>query len=169
MCIRDSSQTPPCRIPAAGSSSGPPCTRSSVHDSRSRQRILAQDFGETPPRQPSPACAATQPVPPYTKDSPIELPETAVVRSTSIVLVVAAEFGIQGFLLPVHRIMSVCPTPFGDRSQPSAEPFAYRPHMNCELPLPAASTGVCEPEEIEGLRFSSLSLRLPHRIAPKLN
>jgi len=29
--------------------------------------------------------------------------------------------------------------PFGDRCQPPTEPFSNRPHVYCELSLPAAS------------------------------
>ena len=42
--------------------------------------MLPQDFVIAIPRQPSPACAAAQPLLPYPTDAPIELLETAVVR-----------------------------------------------------------------------------------------
>ena len=92
---------------------------------------------------------------PDTTDTLIELHDTAVVRWSPGVLIVAAELGIQSLLLLDHRIVAVLLAPRGDRLQPSAEPFAHRLHMHCELPRPAAGTHVCQTEEIEGLGLSS--------------
>ena len=63
------------------------------------------------PRQPLSARSATQPGPPDATDSPVELPETAIVRRASVVLVMAAELGVQGLLLCVHRVMPVLLAP----------------------------------------------------------
>jgi hypothetical protein len=90
------------------------------------------------PRQPSPACAATQPLPPDATGAPIELPETAAVRRSPVVLVVAAELGVQSFLLGGHRLVPMLLAPFGDRLQPPAEPFTDRLHVHGKLPLSAA-------------------------------
>jgi len=57
------------------------------------------------------------------KDFPVELPKTKVVRRSSIMLVVAAELGIQHFLLFTHRVVPVLLAPFADRLQSSPEPF----------------------------------------------
>src|SRR5216684_5910204 len=106
--------------------------------------MLPQDFVIAIPRQPSPARAATQPFLPYPTDAPIELLKTAVVRRSSVVLVVAAELGVQGFPLLVHRLVPVLLAPGGDRLQSPAEPFADRLHVHGELPLPAAGAHVGE-------------------------
>jgi hypothetical protein len=63
------------------------------------------------------------------------LPKTAVVRWTTVVLVMAAEFGVKGFLLLSHRIVPVLLAPGEDRFQPSTEPFGDRLHVHCELPF----------------------------------
>src|SRR5260370_29692659 len=131
--------------------------------------MLPQEFNKPLPRQPSPARAATQPFPPDSTARPIELPETTVVRRSAVILVVAAELDVQGFQLLVHRIVPMFLTPFGDRLQPPAEPFADRPHVYCELPFPATGTDVREAEEIEGGRFLSLSPRVPFGVPPKFH
>jgi len=73
-------------------------------DPRWQQRKLAQDFLKPLPLQPLSTCAATQPFFPDALDSAIELSDTAVVRRPAVILVVAAEFGVQGFLLLTHRV-----------------------------------------------------------------
>src|SRR5258708_32039350 len=120
-----------------------------------------QEFNKPLPRQPSPARAATQPSPPDTTDRPIYLPETTVVRRSAVILVVAAELGVQGFQLHVHRLVPVFPTPFRHRLQPPAQSFADRPHVYCELPFPATGADVPAAEEIKGGRVPSLAARVP--------
>src|SRR5208283_4430092 len=61
--------------------------------------MLPQDSVISIPRQRSPACSTTQPLAPDTAYAAIELPDAVIVRRASIVLVVATEFGVQGFLL----------------------------------------------------------------------
>ena len=51
-------------------------------------------------------CPAAQPFPPDAQDSCIELPNCPVVRRASVVLVMAAELDVQGFLLLAHRIVN---------------------------------------------------------------
>jgi hypothetical protein len=75
----------------------------------------------------------------------------------------AAELGVQGFLLRVHRLVPVLLTPFGDRLQTPAEPFTDRLHVHGKLPVSAAGAHVGKAEKIEGLGFLSLSLRVPRR------
>ena len=58
----------------------------------------------------------------------IELPETSVARRATVILVMAAEFRIQGNLLCVHWLMPVLFAPVSDRLQPSAEPLGHRSH-----------------------------------------
>src|SRR5258708_32383313 len=128
-----------------------------------------QEFNKPLPRQPSPARAATQPSPPDTTDRPIYLPETTVVRRSAVILVVAAELGVQGFQLQVHRLVPMFLTPFSDRLQPPAEAFADRPHVYCELPFPATGADVREAEEIKGGRVLSLSPPVPFGGPPKFH
>ena len=131
--------------------------------------MLPQDFGEPLPRQPSPACAATQPFPPDTTDLPIELPKTMVVRRSPVVLVVAAELGIKGFLLLVHRIVPVLFAPFGDRLQTPTESLTDRLHVDCELPFSAECADVREAEEVERGRLLAPPLRIPFGKTPKFD
>src|SRR5579864_305302 len=131
--------------------------------------MLSQDVSKPLPRRASPACSATQPLPPDTTEPPIKLPETAVVRRPFVILVVAAEFGIQGFLLLAHRIMSVPLAPVGDCFQPPAESLADRLHLNCELPCPAACADVREAEEVECGRCLSPPPRTPFGKPPKFD
>ena len=62
----------------------------------------------------------------------------------------AAELGIQHFLLFAHRVVPVLLAPLAGRLQSSPEPFGYRLHMHCELALAAACANMREAEEIEG-------------------
>ena len=68
---------------------------------------MTEEFGIFLPRQFLPTSSATEPLPPDFADRPIELPEAPGVRRTSVILVVASEFGVEDFLLLVHRLMSV--------------------------------------------------------------
>jgi hypothetical protein len=76
--------------------------------------MLPQDCVISIPRQRTRACSTTQPLAPDTTYASIELPDAVVVRRAPIVLVVATEFGVQGFLLLVHWRAPVLFTPFGD-------------------------------------------------------
>jgi hypothetical protein len=97
----------------------------------------------------------------------MELPNSAVVRASSVVLVMAAELGVQGFLLLVHRIVPVLFAPFPDCLQPSTKPFGNRLHVHCELPLSATGAYVHKAQEIEGCRFLSLLPRVLSCISPE--
>src|SRR6202165_6116599 len=97
----------------------------------------------------------------------MELPDTAVVRRTSVVLVMAAELGVQGFLLLFHRIVPMPFAPVPDCLQSSAEPCGNRLHVHCELPLSAAGAYVHKAQEIEGCRFLSLLPRVLGCISPE--
>src|SRR5262249_55839407 len=63
--------------------------------------------------RPSP-CPPAEPLLPCLSDAPIELPQTAVVRGPPIVLVMAAEFRVEGGLLPFHGVVAMGLAPFGD-------------------------------------------------------
>jgi hypothetical protein len=73
----------------------------------------------------------------------------------------AAELGVQGFLLRVHRLVPVLLTPFGDRLQTPAEPFTDRLHVHGKLPVSAAGAHVGKAEKIEGLGFLSRQSQFP--------
>ena len=78
------------------------------------------EYGGVPfPGQPPRTCPTAQPFPPDAQDSLIELPNCAVVRRASVVLVMAAELGVQGFLLFAHGIVPVLFAPLPDGLQPS--------------------------------------------------
>ena len=102
------------------------------------------------PRQLRSPCSAAQPFSPDTTDSLVELPNGAGVRPSSVVLVMAAELGVQGFPLLAHRIVPVLLAPCPDCLQPSAEPLGNGLHVHCELPLSAAGAYVHKAQEIEG-------------------
>jgi hypothetical protein len=101
-------------------------------------------------------------------NTPIELQDTPIVRRSSVILVVAAELGGQGFLLLVHRFMTVRLAPLGDFVQAPAEPFTHRPHMYCERTLPALGADMCKAEESKCVRFSTLPFCLPHCTSSEL-
>ena len=129
----------------------------------------AKKLGVALPGQAVPPRSSIEPLLPDPHDAPIELQKTLGVRRSSIVLVVAAELGVEGFLLLIHRGMSVLLTPFGDRCEAPAEPLAHRPHVHCERPSPAAGADVRKAKKVEGV---GLLLPLPLRsflcVTPKL-
>lgn len=111
----------------------------------------AKKLGVSLPCQAVPTRSSIQPLLPDPHDAPIELQKALGVRRSPIVLVVASEFGVEGFPLLIHRGMSVLLTPFGDRREAPAEPLAHRSHMHCELPSPAAGADVRKAKKIEGV------------------
>src|ERR1700692_625010 len=111
------SQTPPCRFPAAGSSSRTLRLRPAMADPRRQQRMTSKELGISLPRPPVSACATLQSLSPDPNDTPIELQKVLKVCRSAVVLVVASELGVEGFLLLVHRCMSVLLAPCGDRRE----------------------------------------------------
>jgi hypothetical protein len=79
---------------------------------------------------------------------------------------VASEFGVEGFLLLAHLLVSVLLAPSGDCGQAPTEPFAHRPHVNSELPSSAACADVREPEEIEGAGLVPCRFAFPPAFRP---
>ena len=102
-------------------------------------------------------------------DLPIELPDAPVVRRAPVVLVVAPEFGVEGLLLRVHRVVPVRLAPLRDRLQATTEPFAHRAHVHCELPSSAACRDVREPKEIKCGRFLPLPLCVSYGLPAKFH
>src|SRR5260370_7428910 len=79
----------------------------------------------------------------------IELPDTSVVRRSSVILVVTPELGVQGFLLLVHRLVSVLLAPFCDCRQAPFKPFLHRSHVHRELPLSTSFAYVPESQAFQ--------------------
>ena len=130
--------------------------------------MTSKELGISLPRQPVSACATIQPLSPDPNDTPIELQKVLKVCRSAVVLVVASELGVEGFLLLVHRCMSVLLAPCGDRREAPAEPLAHRSHMHCELPSPAACANVRQTEKVEGAGFLlALPLRTFLSVTPK--
>src|SRR5215467_8304100 len=96
-------------------------------------RVLLLREG-TPPRPP------VKPFLPGPLDLPVELPQAAEVRGASVVLVVAAEFRIEGGVLPVHVVVAMGSAPFGDPFQGPPKALLHRLDMNRKLPSPATRT-----------------------------
>jgi hypothetical protein len=83
----------------------------------------------------------------------IELPDTSVVRRSSVILVVTSELAVEGFLLLVHRLVSVLLAPFGDCRRAPFKPFLHRSHVHGELPLSTACAYVREAEDVQSAGF----------------
>jgi hypothetical protein len=91
---------------------------------------------------------------------PKELPYSAVVRRSPVILVVAPELGVKGFLLLIHRHVAVFLAPFGNRRQAPSEPLVHRSHMHCELSLSTACADEREAKEIQSAGFHPPPLRI---------
>jgi len=131
--------------------------------------VVTEEFGIFLPRQFLPASSATEPLPPDFADGPIELPDAPGVRRTSVILVVASEFGVEGLQLLAHRLMAVLLAPSGYCHQAPSETLLHRLRIHHELPSPAACTDVREAEEIERGWFLPLPLRMFLRVSPKVH
>ena len=127
--------------------------KSRATDPRWQQRVAAEKGVIVLPRQPRPARSAIEPLVPELAGTPIKLPETLGVRGSPVVLIVAPELGIEGFLLLAHRCMSVLPAPCADRREAPTEPLAHRSHLHGELPSTAVCANVRQPEKVEVLGF----------------
>ena len=88
-------------------------------------------------------------------DEPIELPQTAVVRRSPVVLVVAPEFGVERRGLILDRVVPMVLAPLRHRLHTAPKAFAHGPDVNREPPPSAARTDVRETEEVEGRRLSA--------------
>jgi hypothetical protein len=96
-----------------------------------------------------------------------ELPDRTDLRSgvrrSSVILVVASEFGIEGFLLLSHLLVAVLLAPLGECGQAPTKPLAHRPHLDGALPSSAACADVRQAEEVEGAGLLRLPLRASFR------
>src|SRR6266849_4341509 len=100
-----------------------------------------------------PARAPVQPRVPEPSNEPIEPLETAIVRRSPVVLVVAPEFGIERRGLMLDRVVPMLLAPLRHRLHTAPKAFANRPDVNREPPPSAARTDVRETEEVEGRRL----------------
>jgi hypothetical protein len=94
-----------------------------------------------------------EPFLPDTTGRSVELPETSVVRGSPVVLVVALQFPVEGFLLLLHRIMPMLLAPGRYLHKTAPETLSHRSHVNREFPLPASFTDMREPKKIESCRL----------------
>src|SRR5260370_8749028 len=99
----------------------------------------------------------------------IELPDSSVVRRSSVILVVTPELGVQGFLLLVHRLVSVLLAPFGDCRQAPFKPFLHRSHVHGELPLSTACAYVREADDAQSSGFLPLPFRIVLSLPPEFH
>src|SRR5260370_33691815 len=98
------------------------------------------------PGHPGLTSASAEPLAPGMTDLLIELPDISVVRRAPVILVVAPEFSVKGFLLLIHRHVAVLPASFGDCRQAPSVPLLYRSHVHGALPLCAPCHSVRERE-----------------------
>lgn len=85
-----------------------------------------------------PACPAVEPLLPGFPNSTKELPNTTVVRGSPVILIVAAQLAVENFLLFLHRIMPMLPTPGRNLREATSKSFPHRPQVNGEFPIPAS-------------------------------
>src|SRR5260370_18701717 len=87
------------------------------------------------PGHPGLTSASAEPLAPGMTDLLIELPDISVVRRAPVILVVAPEFSVKGFLLLIHRHVAVLPAPFGRCPPPPSDTLLHRFPFHRELPL----------------------------------
>ena len=108
------SQIPSCRITATGSSGTTGRAGPRLCDPWSQKRITPKELPVDFPCEGPSSRPSIEPFLPDTPDAPVELPQAAVVRGSTVVLVVAAKFRVEGGLLLAHLVMSMDSAPFGD-------------------------------------------------------
>lgn len=98
-------------------------------------------------------CLATsppiEPFLPDPTDCPIELPQSPVVRGSSVVLIVAPELPVESFLLLLNRIVPMLLTPSRHLLQTALEPLSHRPEVDREIPSPASFADMRETKKVE--------------------
>ncbi len=96
--------------------------------------------------------ATSPPIEPFLPDPTNrskELPQSPVVRRPPVVLIVAPEFPIEGFLLLLNEIVPMLLTPSRHFLQTALEPLAHRPEVDREIPSPASFADMRESKKIE--------------------
>ena len=77
------------------------------------------------------------------------LPQTAVVRRSSVILVVALQNPVERFLLLSYRIVPMFLASLRHLLQAPFEPLTHRPHVNRELASSASFADVGKSKKIE--------------------
>src|SRR2546425_10489354 len=110
-----------------------------------------------------PARAPVQPRVPEPSNEPIEPLETAIVRRSPVVLVVAPEFGIERRGLMLDRVVPMVLAPLRHRPHTASKACAHGPDVNREPPPPAARTHMRETEKVEGRWLRRVGNARTHR------
>src|SRR6266849_9821028 len=118
-------------------------------DARQEQRMAVEQLLKRVPVKPLPSRAPVQPIAPEPPDEAIEPPQAAKVRRSSVVLVVAPEFGIERCGLILDRVVPMLLAPLRRRLHTTSKAFANGPDVNREPSPSAARTDVREAEEIK--------------------
>src|SRR6202162_5068368 len=141
-------------------------------NARATQRSEFQQLHEVAPWQRLPARPPSEPLVPEPPGQPIELPQTAIVRRSPVVLVVAPEFGIEHCGLVLDRVVPMLLAPLRHRLHAAPKAFADGPDVNRKPSPPSARTDVRKAEEIEGRGLRRVGMprqrRAPKRQQPRL-
>jgi hypothetical protein len=121
------------------------------------------------PRERAAARAPIEPLLPDTPNLPIELPQTAVVRGSAVVLVVASQLRVEGPGLLRHVTVSMLPTPFGNSREAAPQALLHRPDVERELPAQTSAAQVREAEDVEGICLGPIPFRLLEGRAPEVH
>src|SRR3989442_719701 len=114
-----------------------------------------------------PARAPVQPRVPEPSNEPIEPLETAIVRRSPVVLVVAPEFGIERRGLMLDRVVPMVLAPLRHRPHTASKACAHGPDVNRKPPPPAARTHMRETEKVEGRWLRRVGTARTHRAAER--
>src|SRR3984893_4875175 len=114
-----------------------------------------------------PARAPVQPRVPEPSNKPIEPLETAIVRRSPVVLVVAPEFGVERRGLMNDRVVPMVLAPLRHRLHTASKAFAHGPDVNRKPPPSAARTHMRETEKVEGRRLRRVGTARKRRAAER--
>jgi hypothetical protein len=141
-----------------------------MRDERAQQRVTSEQRFEVLPGERLATGAAVQPLLPDAAHTTVELPQTAVVRRTAVILVVPSQPGVERLTLFGDRFVPVALAPRRDALEPSALALAHRANMNGESPVAAACPDMGEAQEVERRRLTfPASARMGRCIATKLD
>src|SRR2546426_10570156 len=112
-----------------------------------------------------PARAPVQPRVPEPSNEPIEPLETAIVRRSPVVLVVAPAFGVERRGLMLDRVVPMVLAPLRHRPHTASKACAHGPDGNRKPPPPAARTHMRETENGEDRWIGSVGTARTHRKA----
>ena len=94
-----------------------------------------------------------EPKSPNPKGRLIELHKTPDIRGSPIVLVMALQLPVEGFLLFLYRIMPMRFAPGRHSHDAAPESLAHRSNMYHKLPIPAAFAQMRESKKVESGRL----------------